>query len=41
MKLVSGQRVEPYTSLTLRPKDRIRMMLIEQPTFRTLAHKSR
>jgi cytochrome P450 len=30
MKLVSGQRVQPYTSITLRPKDRIRMILIER-----------
>jgi cytochrome P450 len=30
MKLVSGQKVQPYTSITLRPKDRIRMTLIEQ-----------
>jgi hypothetical protein len=27
MKLVPGQRVEPYASITLRPKEGIRMTL--------------
>jgi cytochrome P450 len=30
MELVPGQRVEPYPSITLRPKQGIRMTLIEQ-----------